>query len=203
MYQLRFLMVPVFTGLAAFTLAIFNSVDAINIESLTVPASAVGNTGITPDFLIKTLVDRMEEIEHQAAELDPSFTSPLLNAGVVLVRQGKREEAIAKFQQVTKVWRRGGPVDVLAAAYSEWGFALALMGRTQDAEAKFKQAVATDPTFSDVYLAWGEVLAANGRPDEAHAMADKALKLAPVEKVFTDNLVGRIKELPAAAAISG
>ena len=67
MYQLRFLMVPVFTGLAAFTLAIFNSVDAINIESLTVPASAVGATGITPDFLIKTLVDRMEEIEHQAA----------------------------------------------------------------------------------------------------------------------------------------
>ena len=364
MYQLRFLMVPVFTGLAAFTLAIFNSVDAINIESLTVPASAVGATGITPDFLIKTLVDRMEEIEHQAAsradhapvivqddggsaavlgqyfgltpllhvvqtsfgliphsfsgeivvqgnqmemvlrgtdadrneslihtsaplgdidtlvnrtayemmrvveptllaayqfkkdyltrdftgteevlrrtlasedvarhkwafnlwgivldqqgdfdgavekfrqaaELDPSFTSPLLNAGVVLVRQGKREEAIAKFQQVTKVWRRGGPVDVLAAAYSEWGFALALMGRTQDAEAKFKQAVATDPTFSDVYLAWGEVLAANGRPDEAQSMAAKALKLAPVEKVFTDNLVGRIKELPAAAAISG
>ena len=67
MMQLRFLMVPVFTGLAAFTLAIFNSVDAINIESLTVPASAVGNTGITPDFLIKTLVDRMEEIESQAS----------------------------------------------------------------------------------------------------------------------------------------
>ncbi len=365
MMQLRFLMVPVFTGLAAFTLAIFNSVDAINIESLTVPASAVGNTGITPDFLIKTLVDRMEEIESQASsradhapvivqddggsaavlgqyfgltpllhvvqtsfglipysfsgeivvqgkvmemvlrgqdagrreslirtaaplgdidtlvnktayemmrvveptllaayqfkkdyltrdftgtegvirralasddvrhhkwvlnlwgivlyqqgdfsgagekfrqalELDPSFMSPLLNSGVVLLRQGKRDEAIAKFQQVTKIWRKGGHVDVLAAAYSEWGFALALTGRTQDAENKFRQAIATDPTFSDVYSAWAEVLSANGKPEEAQQMTAKALKLTPVEKVFTDNLVGRIKDLPAAAtAISG
>ncbi len=365
MLQLRLLMVPVFTGMAAFTLAIFNSVDAINIESLNVPASAVGNTGITPDFLIKTLVDRMEEIEArassradhapvivqddggsaailgqyfgltpllhvvqtsfglipnsfsgeivvegkemelvmrgidaghhesliriraavgdvdslvektayemmrvveptllaayqfkkdyltrdftgteevirrglaaendqpykwlmnlwgivlyqqgdfagavdkftQASALDPSFTSPLLNAGVVLLRQGKREEAITKFQQVTRVWRKGGYADVLAAAYTEWGFALALMGRTQDAEVKFRQAVVADPTFSGVYSAWAEVLSANGNAEEAQKMTTKALKLTPVERVYTDNLVGRIKELPAAAAaISG
>ncbi|MEI6559960.1 MAG: tetratricopeptide repeat protein [Rhodospirillaceae bacterium] len=365
MLQLRLLMVPVFTGLAAFTLAIFNNVDAVNFESLNVPGSAVGNSGITADFLIKTLVDRMEDIEaqaqsradatpvvvqddggsaavlgqyfgltpllhvvqtsfgliphsfsgeivvqgkememvlrgqdnshreslirtsaavgdidtlvtktayelmrvvdptllasyqfkkdyltrdftgteevirralaadevrhhkwvmnlwgivlyqeadfegaidkfRQAAELDPSFTSPVLNWGVVLLRQGKRDEAITKFQQVIQLWRRGGHADVLAAAYTEWGFALALMGRTRDAEAKFKQAAATDPTFSDVYSAWAEVLAADGRGDEAQAMTVKALKLTPVEKVFTDNLVGRIKELPAAASgVSG
>lgn len=365
MLQLRLLMIPVFTGMAAFTLAIFNNVDAINFEQLNVPGAAVGATGITPDFLIKALVDRMGEIEAQAqsradatpvvvqddggsaavlgqyfgltpllhvvqtsfgliphsfsgeiviqgkememvlrgsdsshneslirtsapvgdidtlvtktayemmrvvdptllaayqfkkdyltrdftgteevirralaaddtrhhkwvmnlwgivlyqqgdfggalgkfreaAELDPAFTSPLLNAGVVLLRQGKRDEAIAQFQQVTKIWRKGSAPDVLAAAYTEWGFALALDGRTADAEAKFKQAAATDPTFSDVYSAWAEVLSANGHPDEAQKMTAKALKLAPVEKVFTDNLVGRIKDLPAAAsAVTG
>ena len=365
MFNLRLLMVPVFTGMAAFTLAIFNNVDAINFESLSVPGAAVGATGITPDFLIKTLVDRMEEIEVQAqsradatpvvvqddggsaailgqyfgltpllhvvqtsfglipntfsgevvidgkememilrgtdnnhneslirtraavgdvdtlvtktayemmrvvdptllaayqfkkdyltrdftgteevirralaandtshhkwvmnlwgivlyqegdfngaldkfrlaSELDPAFTSPVLNAGVVLLRQGKREEAITKFQQVTKLWRRSANPDVLAAAYTEWGFALALQGRTADAEAKFKQAMAADPTFSDVYTAWAEVLSVGGRSDEAQKMTAKALKLAPVEKVFTDNLVGRIKELPAAATpVSG
>ena len=363
--DLRFLLVPVFTGMAAFTLAIFNNVDAINFESLNVPGAAVGNTGITSDFLVKSLVDRMAEIEAQAqsradatpvvvqddggsaavlgqyfgltpllhvvqtsfgliphsfsgeiviegkememvlrgqdaahneslirtraavgdintlvdrtayemmrvvdptllaayqfkkdyltrdftptesvirralasgdvrshkwvmnlwgivlyqegdfngaidkfqaaSDLDPTFLSPVLNTGVVELRQGKREEAISHFKRVVSQWTRRDYPDVLAAAYSEWGFALALMGRTADAESKFRQAIAADATFSDVYSAWAEVLSATGHPDEAQKMTAQALKLTPMEKVYTDDLVGRIKILPAAATgISG
>ncbi|MEI6558025.1 MAG: tetratricopeptide repeat protein [Rhodospirillaceae bacterium] len=136
----------------------------------------------------------------KALEIDPTFTSASLNWGVVLARQGRNQEAIAKFNDVVNNWRRGDTPDTLAAAFSEWGFSLALLGQTEAAIAKFRQATKTDPSFSDVYTSWAEVLSAAGRADEAQLMTARALQLAPEEKVYTDNLVGRIQTLPAVAA---
>jgi tetratricopeptide (TPR) repeat protein len=137
----------------------------------------------------------------EALEIDPSFASPLFNWGVVLARQGKLEEAESKFEAVVKGWKRGDPKDTLAAAYTEWGFTLALLGHTDQAYAKFEDAVAADSSFSDVYSSWAEVLSAKGHPEEAQKMTARAVELAPVEKVYTENLIGRIQSLPAVAAV--
>ncbi|MEI8395691.1 MAG: tetratricopeptide repeat protein [Rhodospirillaceae bacterium] len=360
--SLTYLLVPFFTGLATFTLAIFNNVEGVNIEAMNIPAEVTGKTGYTSPVVIKRLADRMKDIEEQAQsradgkkvmaqddggsaailgqyfglssllkvvqtsfglipytlagevvingksmnmiirgsdnttshttiiktsapvgdfsglidqsayeavrmidpallaayqfkrdyltrnftltedvirralasedqrsrkwvlnlwgvvlyqqsdfdgaiekfrqaiDLDPAFTASLLNWGVVLARQGKQEEAIGKYIRVVESWRRGNPSDTLAAAYSEWGFSLALLGRTRDAITKFQTASQVDPTFSDVYSSWAEVLSASGRSDDAQKMTKRALELAPVERVYTDNLIGRIQQLPAVAS---
>ena len=362
MMDLGFLMVPFFTGLAAFSLAVFNNVEAVNIEAISVPAAITAKTGYTAGIVIKRLADRMHDIEQEAhtradakevmaqddggsaqvlgdyfglspmlrvvqtsfglipytlsgeivqdggnlvmvlrgsdnhtkhstlirqtvtgddlpglinltayeavrmidpsllaayqfkkdfltrdftktesiihralasdddrshkwmlnlwgivlyqqadrdgaidkfrraLEIDPNFASSLLNWGVVLARQGKHQDAMEKFAQVVARWKKDDPVQTLAAAYTEWGFSLALLGRTDKSYAWFKKAAEVDPTFSDVYTTWAEVLSANGQPDQAHAMTARAIALTPVEKLYTDNLVGRIQHLPAMAA---
>ena len=358
----RLLAIPLLTGLAAFTLAVFHNIQGVNIEGLSIPAALSGKTGFTSDIVIKRLADRMQAIEHlaqsradarevmveddggaaailgdyfdltpmlrvvqtsfglipytfsgeivvhgpvmemvlrghdagsdrdtlikvqapendlkgliekaayeavrlvdptllaayqfkkdyltrdftptedvirrglaqgreadkkwlyniwgitlfqqsdrdgaiekfrEALALDPAFTSASLNWGVVLARQGRHQEAIAKFTDVVNNWRRGDTPDTLAAALTEWGFSLALTGHTEEAIAKFRQATKTDPTFADAYTAWAEVLSAAGRADEAQAMTTRALEVAPEEVVYTDNLVGRTQSLPAVAA---
>ena len=358
----RLLAIPLLTGLAAFTLAVFHNIEGVNIEAIGIPAAMVGKTGFTPDIVLKRLADRMHAIEQiaqsragaravmvqddggpaailgeyfeltpmlrvvqssfglipftfsgeivvrgkememvlrghdagrdrdtlirvqaaeddlpglidkaayeavrlvdpallaayqfkkdyltrdftktedvirrglvqskeesrkwlynlwgitlyqqadrdgaiekfrKALEIDPAFTSAALNWGVVLARQGRQQEAIAKFTDVVNNWRRGDTTDTLAAAFTEWGFSLALMGQTEAAIAKFRQATKTDPAFSDVYTAWAEVLSAAGRGDEAQLMTARALQLSPEETVYTDNLVGRTQSLPAVAA---
>jgi tetratricopeptide (TPR) repeat protein len=136
----------------------------------------------------------------RALDIDPTFASPLLNWGVVLARQGKHQEAMEKFAQVVAHWKKDVPVETLAAAYTEWGFSLALSGHAEKSYAWFKKATEVDPNFSDVYATWAEVLSASGQPDRAREMTARALALTPVEKLYTDNLVGRIQHLPAMAA---
>ena len=359
--DLGFLMVPFFTGLAAFSLAVFNNPEAVNIEGISVPASVAGKSGLTQDIVIKRLADRMHDIEQQAQtrvggkevmvqdsggsaavlgeyfgltpllrvvqtsfglipytlsgevvqdakglviilrgndnktahstlihqtaaaddlsglidkaayeavravdpsllasyqfkkdfltrdftktetiihralasddtrshkwmynlwgivlyqqadndgarekfnealELDPHFVSATFNLGVLLARQGRHAEAISKFNEVIRDWQRTDPIETLAAAYTEWGFSLALLGRVDHAYAWFRKAAEIAPDFSDVYTTWAEVLSASGHPDAAREKTARALELAPVEKVYTDNLVGRIQHLPAMA----
>lgn len=136
----------------------------------------------------------------QALELDPAFSSAMFNWGVVLARQGKLEDAIDKFQSVVVGSKPGDPPETLAAAYAEWGFTLALLGHADRAYAKFRQAEVADPQLSDIFTSWAEVLSAGGHPEEAQKMTARALELAPVEKVYTENLIGRVQNLPAVAA---
>jgi len=359
--DLGFLAIPLFTALGAFSLAVFTNVEAVNIESISVPSSVASKTGFTSDVVVTRLADRMQQIEHQAQtradakevmahdeggtaavlgeffeltpllravqttfglipytfsgeivasgdnlemvlrgrdnhehettiregvegrdvpklidkvayeavrmidpyllaayqfkkdymvrdftttetvirralaapeardqkwmlnlwgvvlyqeadregaidkfrqalDLDPTFASAMFNWGVVLAREGKLEDAIDKFQAVVLGWKRGDPSDTLAAAYTEWGFSLALLGHADRAYAKFQKASEADPELSDVYTSWAEVLSAQGNPEEAQKMTARAVELAPVEKVYTENLVGRIQSLPAVAA---
>ncbi len=146
--------------------------------------------------------DRDGAIEkfQDALEEDPNFASAMFNWGVVMAREGKHEDAIDKFQSVVVGWKAGDPVETLAAAYTEWGFTLALLGHPDRAYDKFRQASKVDPELSDVYTSWAEVLSAEGHPEEAQKKTARALELAPVEKVYTENLMGRVQSLPAVAA---
>lgn len=147
--------------------------------------------------------DRVGAIEKFRAALaaDPNFASALLNWGVVLARQGNNQEAIEKFRMVVTNRRSDASPTTRAAVYGEWGFSLALLGRTDEAFSRFRQATAADPGFADVYSSWAEVLSALGRADEAATMTAKSLKLAPAEVVYTENLIGPVQRLPATASV--
>jgi len=138
----------------------------------------------------------------EALHLDPKFLSPRLNWGVVLARQGEHDQAISKFKDVVKLGA-GHPeaANTVAAAYTEWGFSLALLSQWDEAFAKFKQAKAVSPGFADVYSSWAEVLSVLGRKEEAAKMTAQALELAPNEVIYTENLIGPVQNLPAAAVI--
>ncbi len=146
--------------------------------------------------------DRAGAIEKFQAALaqDPNFAAPLLNWGVVLAREGLNQQAIDKFQQLVSNPKIEASTTAIAAAYSEWGFSLALLGRYDDAFAKFSQATAADPTFADVYSSWAEVLSALGRTDEAAKMTARSLKIGN-DIIFTENLVGPVQRLPATASV--
>ncbi|MEI6559420.1 MAG: tetratricopeptide repeat protein [Rhodospirillaceae bacterium] len=147
--------------------------------------------------------DRAGAIEKfkAALALDPNFASPLLNWGVVLARKGGNQDAIEKFQLLTSNRRSDASPGTRAAALAEWGFSLALLGRYEQAFAKFTEATRADPGFSDVYASWAEVLSALGRTDEAAKMTARSLKLAPAEVVYTENLIGSVQNLPATASV--
>lgn len=138
----------------------------------------------------------------EASHLDPNFLSPRLNIGVIKARQGEHDQAIAKFKEVVNHGTAAQNPAVTAAALSEWGFSLALTGRIDDAYAKFDAATKADPNFSDVYSSWAEVLSAQGRKEEANQMTAKALKLAPKEVIYTENLIGAVQSLPATASVN-
>jgi hypothetical protein len=139
---------------------------------------------------------------HHAKEIDKYFLSPMLNEGVVYARIGKHDKAIEQFRAVTTSYYAGYNKTAVAAAYSEWGFSLALLGQFNQAYSKFEQAVSIDPNFADVYTSWAEVLSAAGRRQEAGAMTVRAVQLAPVETVHTENLIGSVQRLPALASSS-
>lgn len=143
----------------------------------------------------------LEQFE-EASHLDANFLSPRLNIGVVQARLGDHGAAIDNFNEVVFHPGAGQNPAVKAAALSEWGFSLALMGRVSEAYAKFEAATRADPNFSDVYSSWAEVLSAQGRREEANMMTAKALKLAPTEVIYTENLIGAIQNLPATASVN-
>jgi len=146
--------------------------------------------------------DRRGAIEkfREAYAIDKDFLSPLLNWGVVEAREGNHSHAIELFKAVTSNKAAAAKnTAAAAAAYSEWGFSLALIGKYDDAFAKFETAAVTDGTFADVYSSWAEVLSALGRKEDASRMTARALALAPTEVVYTENLIGAVQSLPAAA----
>ncbi|PGH55563.1 hypothetical protein CRT60_19945 [Azospirillum palustre] len=138
----------------------------------------------------------------EAVHLDPNFLSPRLNLGVVNARLGEYDSAVRNFTAVVQHPNVVQSPAVKAAALSEWGFTLALTGRIDEAYAKFDEASRTDTNFSDVYSSWAEVLSAQGRREEAERMTAKALKLAPKEVVYTENLIGTVQNVPATASMN-
>jgi Flp pilus assembly protein TadD len=146
--------------------------------------------------------DRAGAIEKFQAAIaqDPDFAAPKLNWGVVLAREGNNQDAIEKFQDLVSDPKSEASAAALAAAYSEWGFSLALLGHFDDAFTKFKQATKADPTFGDVYSSWAEVLSVLGRSDEAAKMTARSLKIGN-EVIYTENLIGPVQRLPATASV--
>ncbi|MBP2229274.1 Tfp pilus assembly protein PilF [Azospirillum agricola] len=97
--------------------------------------------------------------------------------GLVLLQQGKPEEAIEKFNEA-KLMR----ADFVNPIYNT-GLALAALGKHEEAIGKYKEVLAADAEkrtrYPHAYTQWGVSLAATGRPEEAVTMFRRAEQADP------------------------
>jgi tetratricopeptide (TPR) repeat protein len=97
----------------------------------------------------------------RAAALAPSIPFAYAEWGAMLLREGKYEEAIAKFREANiKGPHYADPLEM-------WGEALIAKNRSDLALAKFAEADKYAPNWGRLHLKWGEALLYSGKRDEA------------------------------------
>ena len=93
--------------------------------------------------------------------------------GMVLSKQGKLPEAIAKYQKAIEFDPKYPP------PYTNWGNALAKQGKLTEAIAKYQKAIELDPKHALRYMNWGNALYQQGKLSEAITKYRKAIELDP------------------------
>jgi tetratricopeptide (TPR) repeat protein len=108
----------------------------------------------------------------------PSIPFAYADWGVTLLREGKFDDAIAKFMLANEK----GPH--FADPLEMWGEALIAKNRSDLALAKFAEAGKYAPNWGRLHLKWGEALLYAGKPDEARKQFALAatLALSPSDK---------------------
>jgi protein O-mannosyl-transferase len=95
------------------------------------------------------------------------------NLGVIFVKQGKMDEAIAQFQKALVI--TPGNAD----AHDNLGVVYAKQGRMEEAIAQFQKALVIIPDNADAYDNLGVIFAKQGKMDEAIQYYQKALTINP------------------------
>ena len=103
------------------------------------------------------------------------------NLGYALALQGKREEAIARFQKAISI---NNPAD----AHYNLGIMLALQGKLDEAIYQFRESIRISPDYAKAHNNLGNALLYQGRLDEAIASYREALRLNPDYTIAQENL---------------
>jgi tetratricopeptide (TPR) repeat protein len=98
--------------------------------------------------------------------------------GLILIDQGKFEEAIAKLEEATQHATPGERDEELAAAYNNWGLALLYECKTDEAFEKFEEAIRHDPNLAVTYNNYGKAFL-----DRGEAKQDKEETKRGIEKL--------------------
>jgi tetratricopeptide (TPR) repeat protein len=100
--------------------------------------------------------------------------------GLILMDEGKYDEAIARFEEATKDAAAGHERErELAVAYNNWGLALLYECKVAEAIPKFDESIRHDPNFALTYNNYGKAFMDSGKKDEAVAKLEQALNLDP------------------------
>jgi tetratricopeptide (TPR) repeat protein len=103
------------------------------------------------------------------------------NLGYALALQGKREEAIARFQKAINI---NNPAD----AHYNLGIMLASQGKLDEAINQFRESIHISPGYAKAHNNLGNALLYQGRLDEALASYREALRLNPDYAMAQENL---------------
>ncbi len=118
-----------------------------------------------------------------AAAAAPGNARAHYNLGVVLVDEGRLEEAQPSFERAIRL------KPDYDEAYYNLGLSLAQRGRVEEAVANFARALAIDPQNAETHNNMGGALLRLGRADKAIGHFEEALRLNP-EKVTARNNLG-------------
>jgi tetratricopeptide (TPR) repeat protein len=103
------------------------------------------------------------------------------NLGYALALQGKREEAIARFQKAISI---NNPAD----AHYNLGIMLASQGRLDEAINQFRESIRISPDYAKAHNNLGNALLYQGKLDAAIANYREALRLNPDYALAQENL---------------
>jgi protein O-mannosyl-transferase len=120
----------------------------------------------------------------------PANPYPFNNLGIALVNAGRRDEAIARFQEALRL------DPAYAEARNNLGLALINSGRVPEAIAEYGELLRTKPGFAEAQANDGVALASAGRLPEAIAHLSEAVRLDPA-------LIQAHNNLAVALAASG
>lgn len=128
--------------------------------------------------------------EYQAMEAsggDPVVVSA--NAGRLLSKEGRSEEAIAAFRRGLEHAPKHGML------HNNLGWELARLGRTDEAVAEYEAALAANPKLAIAEINWGHALSASGKFQDALGHYKNALTMAPGDPYAAYNAGRMLLEL--------
>ena len=120
--------------------------------------------------LMARLDEANEKFRH-AIEIDPGFADAVNGLGVVLLAEGKCEDAIEQFAAADALWARAGSMD-RKLALANWGEALRLLGQLPGAEQEFREAIEIDADFAAARNGLGLALQGQGKHQGAFQQFD-------------------------------
>lgn len=118
----------------------------------------------------------------QAILIDPRFKMPRIERGLLLMQQGRFDEAEDDFQQVLRI----DPAH--EAAHNNMGMLLIQQGKHGEAEARFNDVLRVNPRNAEAHNNLGIVRTAQGRTEDAIASFLKARELMPGNAAIETNL---------------
>jgi Flp pilus assembly protein TadD len=118
----------------------------------------------------------------QAILIDPRFKLPRIERGLLLMQQGRFDEAEDDFQQVLRI----DPAH--EAAHNNMGMLLIQQGKHGEAEARFSDVLRVNPRNAEAHNNLGIVRTAQGRTEDAIASFLKARELMPGNAAIETNL---------------
>ncbi|MFQ5883071.1 MAG: tetratricopeptide repeat protein [Candidatus Methylomirabilales bacterium] len=123
-----------------------------------------------------------ERLWRHALAVEPKSYIAHSNLGVVLVDQGKLDEAISHYRQALQT--RPSNAD----AHTNLGMALARQGKLDEAISHYRQALQTRPTHVQAHSSLGDAFADLGQVEEAMKHYQLALQIQPDDALTHNNL---------------
>jgi len=111
----------------------------------------------------------------EALKLQPNYEPALYRTAVVLTQTKQFPQAIAAWQRYISA------TNGAAIGYNNLAFCYELSGKTSEAEANYKQAIARDPKCVPARNNYGLMLARSGRVDEGLAQMQAVFKPAEAQ----------------------
>ncbi len=150
-------------------------------------AALNGKPGIAHELLARIALARGNEQEalaeaRLASQGDASLAYPFYIQGVALAKAGKYDEALPLLQHAEA--NLGAHRLQMQGVHLAAADALAHLGRTEEAEAEFKQEMAEFPRDTHARVGLATLYAAEGRVREAFAVLDDMLRTAPTPEGY-------------------
>lgn len=129
---------------------------------------------------------KFDDVAREAGEIlakNPENAPAYAWWGVALVKSGKMEESIEKFEKASQLDQNN------ARTYIYWGLALSMLGKYDESMLKFRTSLQIDPQNSNAYAYWAGALANQENHAEAIKKLNTSLEIDPANPLALELLV--------------